>query len=355
MDKFVKGGAGKSAKKQQTHEAVKKPLQLLPWVEKYRPKTVAEVAFQDDVVAVLKKCLDGSDLPNFLFYGPPGTGKTSAALAMAKELFGPEIYRDRVLELNASDERGIQVVREKVKQFAQYAASGHRPDGKSCPALKLVILDEADSMTGPAQAALRRTMERESRTTRFVLICNYITRIIDPLTSRCAKFRFKPLSEAAFMERINYICNEERVQISDAALKILCVACDGDLRKAITYLQTAAKFYHKSEISADAMAEISGIVPQHFIDEFLQTCRSGQYEKVELFVKRIIREGFPAYQLIGQIFDAVMEDPNLEEGGKAKISEKIAICDKRLLDGADEFLQMMDLACCVMTESRGLV
>jgi replication factor C subunit 2/4 len=212
----------------------------VPWVEKYRPKTVDEVAYQDEVVAVLKRSLEGADLPNLLFYGPPGTGKTSTILAAARDLFG-DIYRERILELNASDERGIQVVREKVKGFAQLTAAGRRADGKPCPAYKIVILDEADSMTRDAQSALRRTMEKEGRSTKFCLICNYVSRIIEPITSRCAKFRFKPLSIEILERRLGMIVAAEGVTVAADGLAAIIETSEGDLRKAITTLQSCAR------------------------------------------------------------------------------------------------------------------
>eukprot|EP00493_Phyllostaurus_siculus_P023200 UN23535 len=170
----------------------KKPEKEKPWVEKYRPKKLSDVAHQEAVTSALSTSLKTGNLSHLLFYGPPGTGKTSTILACARELYGP-LMKKRVLELNASDERGISIVRHKVKQFAQGAVGSKKVKGHLCPPYKIIILDECDSMTNAAQSALRRTMEKYSKTTRFCLICNYVTRIMPPVASRCAKFRFQRL------------------------------------------------------------------------------------------------------------------------------------------------------------------
>ncbi|KAM9007915.1 replication factor C subunit 4 [Ara ararauna] len=322
----------------------------IPWVEKYRPKNVDEVAFQDEVVAVLKKSLEGADLPNLLFYGPPGTGKTSTILAAARELYGPELFRQRVLELNASDERGIQVIREKVKAFAQLTASGSRSDGKVCPPFKIVILDEADSMTSAAQAALRRTMEKESKTTRFCLICNYISRIIEPLTSRCSKFRFKPLSDKIQQQRLLDVSEKEQVKISNEAVSYLVKVSEGDLRKAITFLQSATRLMGGKEITEKIVTEIAGVIPREKIDELLSVCWSGSFEKLETLAKNLINDGYAVAQLVNQLHDAVVESENYSDKQKSVIVEKLAEVDKCLADGADEYLQLMSLCALVMQQ-----
>merc|ERR1712241_282440 len=168
--------------------------------------------------------LGGSDLPNLLFYGPPGTGKTTTILAASRDLFG-DIWRSRILELNASDERGIAVVRDKIKTFSQQTVSNS--SSTKVPPFKIIILDEADSMTKDAQSALRRTMEKEGRSTKFCLICNYVSRIIKPLTSRCALFRFKPLARDILVERVNMICSKEAVTVEPEGMEAIVHTSEG--------------------------------------------------------------------------------------------------------------------------------
>uniref|UniRef100_A0A3P8U858 Replication factor C (activator 1) 4 n=1 Tax=Amphiprion percula TaxID=161767 RepID=A0A3P8U858_AMPPE len=298
MQAFLKGATVQATRPQKDKAAAgpstEKKAKAIPWVEKYRPKCVDDVAFQEEVVAVLKKSLEGADLPNLLFYGPPGTGKTSTILAAARELYGPELYRQRVLELNASDER---VRTDSITCI-----------GKLCPPFKIIILDEADSMTAPAQAALRRTMEKESRTTRFCLICNYISRIIEPLTSRCSKFRFKPLANQIQEERLLEICKKENLK------------------------------YTKE------------VVPVKMIDNLLQICFRGTFEKLEVAVKDIVDEGYSATQILSQLHDSIIEQ-DLNDKQKSAITEKMAVVSKCLSDGADEYLQMLSLCSVIMQQA----
>ncbi|OAY65527.1 replication factor C subunit 2 isoform X1 [Ananas comosus] len=315
-----------------------------PWVEKYRPKKVKDVAHQDEVVRVVTNTLETADLPHLLFYGPPGTGKTTTALAIAHQLFGPELYKSRVLELNASDDRGINVVRTKIKDFAAVAV-GSKPHqgGYPCPPYKIIILDEADSMTEDAQNALRRTMETYSKVTRFFFICNYISRIIEPLASRCAKFRFKPLSEEVMSGRILHICNEEGLNLDSEALSTLGSISQGDLRRAITYLQSAARLFGSS-ISSNDLISVSGVIPQDVVESLFTACKSGDFDVANKEVTRIIAEGYPVSQLICQLLEVIVNAEDIQDEQKARICKKLGEADKCLVDGADEYLQLMDVA-----------
>merc|ERR1719436_800918 len=203
--------------------AVAPPAEELPWVEKYRPDRIDDVAQQEEVVAALRKSLKTGELPNLMFYGPPGTGKTTVALALMKQFFGAK-WKERVKELNASDERGIGAVREKVKTFAQLSVGGVA-DGSRAK-FRVVILDEADSMTHDAQAALRRIMEEFVQATRFIIICNYVSKIIEPLHSRCSKFRFQPVGGDFQKQRLLQICRQEDVKLGPNAVEKLILLSD---------------------------------------------------------------------------------------------------------------------------------
>ncbi|XP_063373904.1 replication factor C subunit 4 [Cydia amplana] len=344
MQAFLKTGKiSASAKPTPSGTKPTKKKPPAPWVEKYRPKTIEDIVDQGEVVQVLRECLSGGDLPHLLFYGPPGTGKTSAILAAARQLFG-DISRDRVLELNASDERGIQVIRDKVKSFAQLTVSGTRPDGRPCPPYKLVILDEADSMTTAAQAALRRTMERETRTTRFCLICNYVSRIIPPITSRCSKFRFKPLARENVLMRLREICSSEGVEIGDGSVLEQAVGtCEGDLRRALTALQCCQRLL--GEVTAEGLVEVTGLVPEKLVNEYLAIKNYGELEQ---FVDNFLMEAYSASQLLEQASAAVVCAGHLTNRQKVRISEKLAGCAHRLQDGGAEAMQLTDLGCAII-------
>ncbi|KAG4140918.1 hypothetical protein ERO13_D06G047200v2 [Gossypium hirsutum] len=315
-----------------------------PWVEKYRPKQVRDVAHQDEVVRVLTNTLETANCPHMLFYGPPGTGKTTTALAIAHQLFGPELYKSRVLELNASDDRGINVVRTKIKDFAAVAVgSAQRQGGYPCPPFKIIILDEADSMTEDAQNALRRTMETYSKVTRFFFICNYISRIIEPLASRCAKFRFKPLSDEIMSSRILHICDQEGLNLDSEALSTLSSISQGDLRRAITYLQGAARLFGSS-ISSKDLLSVSGVIPVEVVEALYAACKSGNFDLANKEVNNVIAEGYPVSQMLSQLFDVVVEADDVPDEQKARICKSLAEADKRLVDGADEYLQLLDMA-----------
>ncbi|XP_075482769.1 replication factor C subunit 2 isoform X2 [Primulina tabacum] len=298
-----------------------------PWVEKYRPRQVKDVAHQDEVVRVLTHTLETANCPHMLFYGPPGTGKTTTALAIAHQLFGPELYKSRVLELNASDDRGINVVRTKIKNFAAVAVGYARQGGYPCPPYKIIILDEADSMTEDAQNALRRTMETYSKVTRFFFICNYISRIIEPLVSRCAKFRFKPLTEEIMSSRVIYICKEEGLDLDSEALSTLSSISQGDLRRAITYLQ---------------------VIPAEVVRALFSACKSGNFDLADIEVKNVIAEGYPVSQMLSQLYDVIVEADDISDEQKARICKKFAVADKCLADGAEEYLQLLDVASNIM-------
>lgn len=348
-----------------------------PWVEKYRPKSLADVSHQTEIVSTLTNAVETNRLPHLLFYGPPGTGKTSVALALCRQLFEPGQLRRRVLELNASDERGISVVRDKIKHFASLAigSSGNSGGSKKNffgkknndndkmdveeekvkkypnPPFKIIILDEADTVTRDAQAALRRVIEAYSRVTRFILICNYVTRIIEPLASRCAKFRFAPLPVSSMRERISYIASEEHCKFDDTegggkeeVIDEILTISQGDMRRAVTTLQSAHSLGGGRDgdpIKKDSIAEMAGLPPPSLISGLISTLRTKKFDDVRKYVQNIVLEGYSAENVVSAFVAKVIELEDVREEAKAKICVRAARADKELIDGGDEMLQLL--------------
>lgn len=350
-----------------------RPSVLLPWVEKYRPATIADVRHQTQAVSTLTRSVASAraNLPHLLLYGPPGTGKTSTALALARELYGPPgspAYTARVLELNASDERGIAVVRDRINTFAAGAvATGYTtPAGHPTPPFKLIILDEADAVTADAQTALRRAMEVTSRVTRFVLICNYVSRVIPPLASRCAKFRFAPLPAAAVGDTLDTIAAAEGVGLPPAARDALIDASGGDLRRAITLLQSASRGAAAGEpLSPDTVAAAACTLPPGVVAGLEAAAASGQFSAVRTAVEGLVGGGYTATAVLEELGRRLSvggkqdgEDTVKDEAGggvaamddlqKSAVAVKLADAERRLIDGADELIQLLDVGCCLM-------
>lgn len=204
-----------------------------PWVEKYRPQSLSDVAAHQDIVETIDRLASGNRLPHLLLYGPPGTGKTSTILALARKLYGEQMH-NMVLELNASDDRGIDVVRQQIQDFASTQSISFGAKFS----VKLVLLDESDAMTKDAQFALRRVIEKYTKNTRFALICNNVNKVIPALQSRCTRFRFAPLDDVHVIERLKHVIDSERLDVPECGLKALVRLSNGDMRKALNILQS---------------------------------------------------------------------------------------------------------------------
>ena len=258
------------------------------WVEKHRPQSVNEIRGQPAVVQRLKIYAEQKEFPHLLFAGPPGTGKTTAAMALTKDVFG-EQYRQNLLEMNASDERKLESIRTKVKQFARTSPYG----GAS---FKIIFLDEADALTNDAQGALRRIMEQYAETCRFILSCNYSSKIIEPIQSRCAVFRFRPLAESDVNSQVHHVATIEKVNLSDDAAEALTRISQGDLRKALTALQVAAAI--NTNITRDLIYETSATAPPESLHQYLMACKEDGFHSA----RRRLRELLDKYGLAGTDF-----------------------------------------------------
>ncbi len=300
------------------------------WVEKYRPRTLDEVVGQDEVIQRLKGYVERKNIPHLLFSGPPGTGKTATSIALARDLFGDN-WRDNFIEMNASDERGIDVVRHKIKEFARTAPIGGAP-------FKIIFLDEADALTADAQAALRRTMEMYSKSCRFILSCNYVSRIIEPIQSRCAVFRFRPVPKDAMKKRLLEICEKEGVKITDDGLEALLYISGGDFRKAINALQGAAAI--GEEVTADTIYQITATARPEELGKLIETALKGNFMEARQILDRLMIEyGMSGEDIVSQLFREIISSP-LNEKVKVFLIEKLGEVDFRLTEGANERIQL---------------
>jgi len=318
------------------------------WIEKFRPKKLDEIISQEEITLSLKNVIKSKNIPHLLFFGPSGCGKTSTILALAKELFGDKYWEDRVIELNASDERGIKIVRDKIKTYAKNSVNLN----SDIPPWKIIILDEADNMTADSQFALRKIMEDYCKVTRFCIICNYHHKIINPIISRCSLFRFRPIPKDLIKKKLKDICVSENIYCSNENINKIIEICSGDLRKAVNFLQKCKKnkdyfsdneLKEQDEINRDIIYEISGIIPYKKLNQLINYAINYNEVKVKQFIDEIFNSSYSLTNQMNEITNIIIKNKNLNDDLIRKIVKKIVETDQYLIKGCDEYIQYYSL------------
>ncbi len=313
------------------------------WTEKYRPKVFEDILGQDEIVKRVQNLTRSLNIPHLLFAGPAGTGKSSLALVIVKELFKKD-WKENYLELNASDTRGIEVVRQEVKNFARTKSLGDVP-------FKVIFLDEADALTREAQQALRRTMENYTNTCRFILSCNYSSKIIDPIQSRCAIFRFKLLERKDIFKKIKEIAEKESLTLSEPSMIALYESSEGDCRKVINLLQSTASI--SPNITEDLVNTIISSAKPADVKIALEYALSGDFIKSrEKLLDIMLKESISGQDAIKAIQKEIWNLP-IEQDVKVRLTEKTGEIEFRLVEGSDEFIQLESLLASFVLAGQG--
>ncbi len=300
------------------------------WVEKYRPQKLSEIVGQQEIMNRLQTFVGTKTLPHLLFAGPAGTGKTTAALCIARELFG-DGWRRNLLELNASDERGIDTIRTKVKDYARTMPIGDVP-------YKIILLDESDALTSDAQHALRRTMEMFAHSTRFILDCNFSSRIIEPIQSRCAIFRFRRLSDKEIDHMLKRIAHGEKLTLTPDATKAIIYVSEGDMRRAINMLQAASAL--KKKVDEKSIYDVSAIAKPEEVKQMLELALTGKFDDARNKLHELlIDRGLAGEDVLEQVHREIF-NLKLSERTKVELVDKVGEFSFRLVQGANERIQL---------------
>ncbi|CAH0383351.1 unnamed protein product [Bemisia tabaci] len=305
----------------------------LPWIEKYRPQRFEDIYGNKDTIAKLKVFSQVGNVPNIIISGPPGVGKTTTILCLAQLLLGPS-FRDAVLELNASNDRGIDTVRNKIKMFSQRKVT--LPPNRH----KIIILDEADSMTDGAQQALRRTMELYSHTTRFALACNNSEKIIEPIQSRCAMLRYSKLTDEELLANIIEICNKEQVSYTNDGLEAIVFTSQGDMRQALNNLQSTVNGF--GHVNRENVFKVCDEPHPLLVSDMLLSCTSGNISKAYEIMLHLWNLGYASEDIIGNI-SRVTKNLDISEPLKLEFIKEIGLTHLRIVEGLGTFIQLTGL------------